>query len=426
VRRLMRQIVSHVGRIMVPKSVYFLRRWVIRRKRNESAERKFTFLVIKLDRIGDAILAVPAMRDLRRSFPESRILLVVRPLVGQLMKVCPYVDRVILFDLDGPRLLRPITMTARLARIGWTLAKERIDSAIVLRWDTDSLGCGIAYMSGAPVRVGYSENVNPSKAKANRGNDALLTDVLDDRSPGHEVASALSLIERVGARTGSSDLELWLTAQDKSQANGLLLRRPLRSDALVGVSVGASERKRQWPIARYIVVCKTLRKMGLAVVLLGSAQEAEAARAVEGALGEGVINLAGCTSLRETAAVLARCLLIVGNDSGLVHIAAAVSVPSVVISCHPRTGDPLHPNAPDRFAPWGVRTVVCQPPTAISPCVAGCDAKDAHCILGIEPHEVVDSALQLLGVAQDRTFLARREDPASERITTVQKRLAEC
>jgi len=400
VRKLAQRVVSHIERITIPKSLGFVFRRVTRWHRMRGAGHRFTILVIKLDLIGDVILSVPALRELRRSFPESRILLVVQPQAKQLVDACPYVDRVMPFDPAGPRLLRPFAWTVRLARVGWALAKERVDSAIVLRWDVDSIGCGVAYVSGASVRAGYSESVNPDKAKANRGNDRLLTKVLNNRRPEHEVISALSLIGRVGAVTGSTDLELWLTEQDRSKAEALLSQMTANSGAVVAVGIGASECKRQWPITRYRAVCKTLKDSGFRLVMLGSVRDAEAARFVADELGEGVINLAGCTSLRETAAILARCRLIVGNDSGLVHMAAAVSVPSVVISCHPRNGDPLHPNSPHRFAPWGVRNVVLQPLSATPPCEGGCDANDAHCILAIEPHKVVAATRRLLGGAQ--------------------------
>jgi ADP-heptose:LPS heptosyltransferase len=101
-------------------------------------------------------------------------------------------------------------------------------------------------------------------------------------------------------------------------------------------------------------------------------------------------------TLRESAAVLERCQLFIGSDSAPMHLAAAVGVPCVEISCHPVAGDPLHNNAPERFAPWGVPSKVVRPGAAVPPCTSRCDAEAPHCILAVTPALVLDAASALL------------------------------
>ena len=114
-------------------------------------------------------------------------------------------------------------------------------------------------------------------------------------------------------------------------------------------------------------------------------------------IGDDVIDLTNRTTVRETAAVLARCSLFCGSDSGPMHLAAAVGVPIVEVSCHPVSGDDLHPNSPKRFGPWGVPNRVVQPETPMDDCVAGCRFKVPHCILNVRVESVI-AAIESLRV----------------------------
>lgn len=390
-----KQTLSRLQRITLPRCLLAILK-VIKPAPAKTRAGLTTFLVIKLDLIGDMILAVPAFRELRRSFPGCRILAVVTPQTKPLLDICPYVDKILTLELAGSRLWRPLFWAARLLRLGWELRKAKIDSAVVLRWDTDVIGCGVALISGAPIRVGFSEGVNPWKAGANRGNDSLLTRVVNLGEPGHEVVANLALVEAMGGSIIDSSLEFWLTEGDMSRGQSMLSQvvRPILG--VVAIAVGASNKKRCWPSRRYGEVCKELRKSGYDVVLLGATQDEAPARAVAEESGCYVASLVGRTSLRETAAVLARCSLMIGNDSGLTHIAASVGTPCVVISCHPKLGDTRNPNSPQRFAPWGGDAVVLQPSVPTAPCTRGCVKEDAHCILGIEVGAVVAAAHRLL------------------------------
>jgi heptosyltransferase-2 len=367
-----------------------------------------TILVIKLDSIGDMVLATPALRELRRNFPEARILLVATPQTREIVELCPHIDRIMVFEPSGRRVLRPLAWTVGLFRIGWELAAENIDLAVVLRWDTDSVGCGIAFVSGAWVRLGYSERVNSAKAEANCGNDGLLTDVLETMDPGHEVNAGLALIHHIGGAASNSDLELWLADSDRLKAREIVATLGPQSSCMVGVGIGAREGKRRWPPERYGAVCRSLRRIGAEVILFGSAHDEDEARRISLAAGGGLYDLVGRTTLRENAAILSQCRLVIANDSGLGHIAAAVGVPCVVISCHPKTGDPLHPNSPRRFRPWGVESRILQPDVPAAPCITGCSASDAHCILAVEPDLVAAAVFELL--EPSRTALSISEN----------------
>src|ERR1700722_11575791 len=149
-------------------------------------------LVVKLDRIGDVILALPFLRELRRRFPNARISLVTDKRVCNLLENNPYVDE---FFSVTCKDWSPSSPTSRwkdllaacffaVTRLWW----RQFDLAITLSWDTDNHYAGaIAYLSGAPKRLGYSEQTNEVKRVANANYDLLYTHVLNEPAGKHEV-----------------------------------------------------------------------------------------------------------------------------------------------------------------------------------------------------------------------------------------------
>jgi hypothetical protein len=113
---------------------------------------------------------------------------------------------------------------------------------------------------------------------------------------------------------------------------------------------------------------------------------------------EVALNLVGKTSIGVLGELLRRVDLVVGNDSGPIHIAAAVGTSGVVVSNHPVDGEPWVVCSPCRYRPWGVPSVVLQPPTGLESCGnwPTCVADDPHCILSVSDVEVVEAAMMLL------------------------------
>ena len=167
-----------------------------------------------------------------------------------------------------------------------------------------------------------------------------------------------------------------------------------RSGPLVAVAIGAAQGRRWWPLERFAAVIDALHDSGCTAVLLGSPDEVERGRSLCARLAEGtsVIDLIGSIPLRETVAVIDRCALFVGNDSGLGHVAAAVGTPAVIISCHPEGAPADHVNAPERYQPVGGPSVVIRPASPTSAlCADGCVPVDEPCCITRVP---VDDVLQ--------------------------------
>jgi ADP-heptose:LPS heptosyltransferase len=105
------------------------------------------------------------------------------------------------------------------------------------------------------------------------------------------------------------------------------------------------------------------------------------------------VDATGCLTIRETAAVIEHAKVFLGNDSGPMHMAAALQVPCVIISCHPSDGDPNGHNSPVRFGPVGDKHTVLCPSSAQWPCSRECRATSPHCICNVNEQDVTEAVL---------------------------------
>jgi heptosyltransferase-2 len=212
-------------------------------------------LVVRLDELGDLVLTVPFLRELRRNLPDASITLLVKPAAYNLMELCPYVDQLLTFDwtTDGryPVITRHWRALQAARRALWS---RPLDLAVVPRWDTDTYHAGfVAYFSGACWRLGYSENVNTDKKRLNANFDRLFTHVLNGMALKHEVARNLDIIRSLGGTVQDDRLELWFSPEDIAFGEAHLAAHGLRSDdMLIAFGPGKRDRKRRWPLSRFI------------------------------------------------------------------------------------------------------------------------------------------------------------------------------
>lgn len=364
-------------------------------------------LVLKLDELGDFILATPMLRALRAAAPNAQIMLAVTAPVAPLTENCPYIDAVVTptgdtaggkFSFRG-RTPADLQAFAAAFRAGF-------DVAINARFDFDKNGAAtLAAASRAPVRLAYAENVTPWKAENNRGFDAAYTRLLPAApSVAHEVERGLALVAALGGAVPAAPrVELHLTPAEKQAAAALLARsfpggRPRR---LLAAAPTASIMRKDYPIDAFAKIIARLTQAGVVdgVAALGAAAGAARSAALLRALPCPTLDLTGRTSVREAAAVIAVCDGMAGMDSGPVHMAAALGVPTAVVFCHPANGDPAWPYAPERFRPWGDAVLVLQPSAAAAPCIDKCVSAESHCIAGVDP---VDAAARMAAFFAER------------------------
>jgi heptosyltransferase-2 len=322
-----------------------------------------SILVIRLDRIGDFVLCTPFLRELRRNAPQARIVLLVNSIAYSLARGCPYVDEVVAFDATqrSPygRFWRAVVFARR------TLARSTFDLCVLPRWGVDRTHATyIAFFSGSAHRVGYSEKRSELTRTWNRGYDRLLSEKVLAAIDQHEVEHNLHLLTHLGAEIECRDLELWWNAADSDiverfwVANGLS-----RRGRVIVLAPFASERRKQWPLDGFRRIGRRLiEDDGMDVVIVGGEDEVVSGEKLAVELGPRCVNAAGLMTLAQTAALMRRCDLFLGNDSGPMHIAAAAGLPLVQVAWYRKeevVPDLLYP---DGFLPWQARYSIVYPP----------------------------------------------------------------
>jgi ADP-heptose:LPS heptosyltransferase len=374
-----------------------------------SRKERPSFIVFRLDSLGDVVLTTPLFRALKQAHPGARCTVVVQQRYKPLLVTNPHIDEILTLPRIRPAWL-PQGIRRLLAAVAlyWTrLRKPHFDYAISPRWDVDEhLATFLCLLTNAASRVGYSETASPAKQRANRGFDAAYEICLPPGGARHEVVRNLAIAEALGATATGAGLEIHLTEGDRRKAAKLLARLS-DSGVLAGVGIGAQSPGRRWPLPRYAKTLNRLAKEhGVQAVIVCSASELGQALELDRLLQRSPIILSGAP-LREVCAVLERCELFLGNDSGCAHLAAAMNCRTVVISRHPRDGNPNHFNSPLRFAPHSMHVRVLQPAAGKDGCRAFCAHTEPHCITQVCVDEVFAAAQAMLNEARPVVLPAR-------------------
>jgi heptosyltransferase-2 len=320
--------------------------------------------------IGDAVMATPALGALRSTFPQATLVVAAPPRVADLFHHHPCCDAVMVFD--KARNHRGI---GGLLRFTSEVRRQRFDLAILLQ---NAFEAGIiAWLSRIPLRAGYRSD--------HRG--ALLTHpvaVGKAQRELHHTRYYLHMLEALGIRGGDGRLRLQLTVQEQSWAQTVLEA----GDWLAinpGAAYGSAKR---WFPQRFAAVADHLAaKWRARVVLTGSEAEIGIGREIERAMRTQPLNLIGRTTLRQLMAILAQCRLLITNDSGPMHLAAALGTPLVAIfgPTDHTTTSPLTP---------ACRIVRQELPCA--PCLLRHCPTDHRCMDRITVQDVVSAADELL------------------------------
>ncbi|WP_055478108.1 glycosyltransferase family 9 protein [Sphaerimonospora mesophila] len=342
-------------------------------------------LVVRPDNLGDVLMAGPALRALRRAAPDARLDLLAAPAGAAAARLLPEVDGVLTCSVSwqeaGPGEV-PVAADLDLidrVRHGGYGAAVVLTSFSQTPWPAGYL-CRLA---GVPVRVGMSKEFG----------GAGLTHWVPSPPDGlHQVDRALHLLERVGVPPVDGRLRVRVPAEAVGAARDLLGDRgPTGSYALI--LPGASCPARRYPAGRFARVAGLLATSGLRIVVAGTAKEAALVAEVAGDT-PGVTALAGELDVPALAAVVAGARVVVCNNSGGAHLAAALGTPVVVLfSGTEQVGQYL-----PRFAPASVLTV----PTGCAPCRQFRCPYALEC-LDLPPERVVAEAVRLAapGRSQD-------------------------
>ena len=326
--------------------------------------------------LGDAVMITPAIARIRESFPKARITLLANPLVGQLFQGSPWVDRVMVFDRK--RTHAGVMGRWRLAR---EVRREAFDAAIIFPNSFDA--AFVPWLAGIPVRVG----------KVSDGRGLLLTGRYRPQEqvpPCHEVEYYLDLVRHFGITGQATAPRLFTTPEEDRAAAEFLAGHGIGADdILLGINPGAAYGSaKRWYPARFAQVAQELAQAwGARVVIFGGPDETEIAADIEAGLGpEQCLNVAGRTSVRQLLALIKRCNFFVTNDSGPMHMAAALGVPLVAIF-----GSTDHSTT----SPYTEQALIVRKDVACAPCKLRECPTDHRCMTAVTAEDVVSAAQSL-------------------------------
>lgn len=323
-------------------------------------------------------MSLPALRALRSRYPDAHIAVLAKPWVAALYEGERSIDRIVpLNGLPGPRDWGLKWKAAS------ALRKEGFDLAVIFPNSFES--AAVAFFSGAKRRIGYARDAR----------SFLLTDAVPlpakGEIPRHERFYYLEMLRRAGLIDALPDIsEIRLDGAEAARTRGeaLFAARGIGL-AVAGVSPGAAYGgAKRWLPERFAEAASQLAKrMGGSVAVFGSAGEKEMCGEVASACGG--TNFAGATTLREFIDMTAACNVFLTNDSGAMHIAAALGVPSVTI---------FGPTDETATGPSGAHARLLREPVECAPCKLRECPIDHRCMTGVTARQVVEEAVKLVAI----------------------------
>ena len=329
--------------------------------------------------IGDAVMTLPALASIREGLPNRHIAVLTKPWVADLFSGHPLIDEVILYE--SPGIHEGVRGKWRLAR---ELKQKQFDLAILFQNAFEA--ALIAFLAGVPRRAGYNTDA--------RG--ILLTQAVPVNGKvkkGHQVDYYRALTAGLGFESLPVAPSLALTKSRLEESQRILKSRGLNGEEpLIGLAPGATYGPaKQWFPERFSALADRFsRNWGARTLVFGSSGDRDTASLLRKSARTEVSDFTGQTTLSQAIGLIARCRLFVSNDSGLMHLAAALGVPVVAIF---GSTDPV------RTGPLGRNCRVVRRPVPCAPCLKTHCPEGLECLEKITVDEVYEAARGLWGDA---------------------------
>jgi predicted lipopolysaccharide heptosyltransferase III len=328
-------------------------------------------LVIKLRYLGDVLLATPALEALKGAYRSARVIMVVNGGTESILAGNPHVDEILPLNRGS---------IAAQWRFLTDLRRRRADLAIDLT-DADR-SAFLTWISRAPVRIGFNDE--------GRFRGRCYTTVVQGKPGLHRIERDLAALLPLNIAAAEKTPRLWLTEDDERSAEQLLNRLGLHDqESFVTLQPGARYWFKAWPPERFAALTDLLSsEYGCRVVLGGSTDEHALVQEIIKQSKSRPIGMAGLADVRTFAAVLKRARLFVGNDSGAMHIAAAVGTPVVAL---------FGPSNPGEWGPRGTASEVLYKGLDCRVCFhPTCDRGEQSCMKLISVEAVFSSIRRLM------------------------------
>ena len=319
-----------------------------------------SFLFIRPGGIGDAVLLIPAINVLKDKLPDIQITILAEKRNASAFKLCPYVDKVLHYD-------KPKELVKAL--------RGNYDVVI----DTEQwhrLSAVVARLTGSPVSIGYATNERKK----------MFTHPVSYSHGDYEADGFLNLLSPLGISETGDLMTPFLVVPEASRIKAGTLLESLDCRSFVTIFPGASIPERRWGTDKFAAVAQRLSEEGIAVVVVGGkGEQTDGDKIINGRCR---LNLAGKTSLMETAAIIEKSSVLLSGDSGVLHIGVGLDRPTVSL---------FGPGIAKKWAPKGEMHVVINKNLPCSPCTRfGYTPKcpiNAKCLSDITVDEVLNAVL---------------------------------
>lgn len=336
-------------------------------------------LITRTDRIGDVVLSLPAIKAVRKAFPDAYIAVVVRPRADDILKGNPYVDEVIVYDKNK-------THKGILKNLGFIkrLRGRKFDMVLILH-STKRINL-LCFLAGIPRRIGYA------RGKA----DFLLTDRIEytkKLGEKHEAEYSLDILRYLGIEPEFSNPFIYVQDKDNQRAEEILKSFGInKGEKFAILHPGASCVSKMWPLENFAKIGDMLAEnLKMKAMINLAPDQAGFGKKVMAMMKNQPVFFCDPTTLGEMAALFKKANLVISNDSGPVHIAAAVGVP--VISIFGRNQKGL---SPVRWKPLGDKAIAVHKDVGCAECLAHDCKKGFLCLRSISAEEVFEKAKSLL------------------------------
>lgn len=337
-----------------------------------------SILVLRPCCIGDVLQSTALVTVLRRAFPQARLGYAVGPWSRPVLENNPRLDEIVdTGSIVGGRKPSPGAFLSLVRR----LRQGRWDACFVL--ERSALFSLAAWMAGIPDRIGLD----------NRGRGLALTKRVPLRPRRQEAEAVLDLARAIGLDVTGATTEFYPSDTDRLEVSRLLTGNGMPWVVLApggGVNPGTELIAKRWPAENFGELAARLARHGYLPLIIGGPQDHQAAEATLEASQGTALNLCARLTLSGCGALLQQAKLLVANDTGVMHLAAAVDTPVVGL---------FGPTDPAMYAPYGVRHRALWHPRTCSPCFRQKERPPQcmmECIRSITVDEAEAAALQLL------------------------------
>lgn len=333
-------------------------------------------LVLRYRFIGDTILTIPFLRNLRNAYPDAQIDMLVGPMSGEILEDCPYIDNLIYFDTTRKhRYENSAQKKKNLFSYAKELRATKYDKAYVLKRSLSS--AFLAFLAGIPKRIGFDTE--------KRG--FLLTKKVPYTKDKHEIESFLDVLRADNVPVNDSYLENWHNCEAQKKIDSIFEENSINNDRpKIILHATSGNINKQWPLEYFARVVDYLaNEKGLQVFYAGAPADFAVYEEIHTLLNKDLnikpLNLCGKLSLQESAELISRMDLMVGCDSGNLHIASSYNVPVIGI---------YGPMSSIKWGAWGdnntyiVENLPCVPCELKKKCTL-----DRACLKNIKPERII-------------------------------------